>query len=184
MIKKLMFIAWIGLIGVGFGCDGPQGEVGPAGPKGDPGAAGEKGEPGEAGADGMGAKEILTGAVTTTKGGYTLGKANLTAADTAMINKSAIVVFIKSQGFWWAQPGVVRFADNKSTNYHFVTLLRGNTIFVDIRPLSWSEDQEAAPERQFEAIRAVFIPADKLRQSAEVDWTNYKQAMAALGLKE
>ena len=183
MIKKLMFIAWIGLIGVGFGCDGPQGEVGPAGPKGDPGAAGGKGEPGEPGEDGIGAREILTGPVATTRGGYTLGKANLAAADTAMIDNSVIVVFIKSGGFWWAQPGIVRFGDNW-TNFHFVTTRRGTTLFVDIRALSWSENQPTAPERQLEAIRAVIIPADKLRQNAEVDWKDYRQAMAALGLKE
>lgn len=182
MIKKLMIIAWIAIVGVGIGCDGPKGDVGPAGaqgPKGETGAAGANGE------DGIMAKEIVTGAVQSTKGGYTLGKANLSSEDSVMISKSVVVVFIKSQGLWWAQPGKVEFGEGKFTNFSFVTLLRGSNFYVDIRPVNWSEtDQPTAPERQFEAIKAVIIPSESLRTNANVDWTNYKETMSALGLKE
>jgi hypothetical protein len=187
MIKRLTFIAWIALIGLVTSCDGDKGDIGPAGPagpKGETGAPGKDGANGEDGKDGVGAKEIVATAVKSTKGGYTLGKSNLTSADTAMINKSVVVVFIKSQGMWWSQPGTVPFADGKWTNFTFATLLRGTTFFVDIRAQSWSEQQETAPEREFEAIRAVIIPAEKLRLNAEVDMKNYEEVVAAFGIKE
>lgn len=187
MIRRLTFIAWIAFIGLVTSCDGDKGDVGPAGPagpKGETGAPGKDGAAGEDGKDGVGAKEIVATAVKSTNGGYTLGKANLTSADTAMISKSVVVLFIKSQGVWWSQPGIVRFPDNKWTNFTFVTLLRNTTFFVDIRPMSWSEEQATAPEREFEAIRAVIIPAEKLRLNAEVDMTNYEEVVSAFGIKE
>ncbi|GGH40732.1 collagen-like protein [Dyadobacter endophyticus] len=184
MIKRLTFIAWIALIGLVTSCDGDKGDVGPAGPAGPKGETGAPGKDGEPGKDGVGAKEIVATAVKSTNGGYTLGKANLTSADTAMISKSVVVLFIKSQGVWWSQPGIVRFPDNKWTNFTFVTLLRNLTLFVDIRPLTWSEQQEKAPERDFEAIRAVIIPAEKLRLNAEVDMNNYEEVVSAFGIKE
>lgn len=119
MIKRLTFIAWIALIGLVTSCDGDKGDVGPAGPAGPKGETGAPGKDGEPGKDGVGAKEIVATAVKSTNGGYTLGKANLTSADTAMISKSVVVLFIKSQGVWWSQPGIVRFPDNKWTNFTF-----------------------------------------------------------------
>jgi hypothetical protein len=187
MIKRLTFIAWIAFIGLMASCDGDKGDVGPAGPagpKGETGAPGKDGVDGEDGKDGVGAKEIVATAVKSTNGGYTLGKANLTSADTAMISKSVVVVFIRSQGLWWSQPGIVRFPENKWTNFTFVTLLRNTTFFVDIRPQTWSEQQDTAPERDFEAIRAVIIPAEKLRLNAEVDMNNYEEVVSAFGIKE
>ncbi|MNY72845.1 hypothetical protein D3C86_2114940 [compost metagenome] len=50
--------------------------------------------------------------------------------------------------------------------------------------MTWSEDQEKAPERDFEAIRAVIIPAEKLRLNAEVDMNNYEEVVSAFGIKE
>ena len=185
MIKKLMIIAWIAIVGVGIGCDGPKGDVGPAGPQGPKGETGAAGANGTNGTNGIMAKEIVAGAVKSTNGGYTLGKANLTSADTAMISKSVVVLFIKSQGIWWAQPGKVEFGDGKFTEFNFTTLLRGTLFYVNIVPTSWSEeDKSKAPDRDFEGIRAVLIPAEKLRTNANVNWTNYKETMAALGLKE
>ncbi|SEJ31785.1 hypothetical protein SAMN05216327_108241 [Dyadobacter sp. SG02] len=184
MIKKLTFIAWIALVGLITSCDGDKGDVGPAGPAGPKGETGAPGKDGVNGEDGVGAKEIVAGAVKTTKGGYTLGKANLTQADTAMVNKSVVVLFIKSKDLWWAQPGKVEFADNQWTQFNFVTLLRGTTLFVDIRPVAWSEQQETAPERDLQGIRAVIIPAEKLRLNAEVDLTNYDEVVSKLGIKE
>lgn len=187
MIKRLTFIAWIAFIGLMASCDGDKGDVGPAGPagpKGETGAPGKDGVNGEDGKDGVGAKEIVATAVKSTNGGYTLGKANLTSADTAMISKSVVVVFIRSQGVWWSQPGIVRFPENKWTNFTFVTLLRNTTFFVDIRPQTWSEQQDTAPEREFEAIRAVIIPAEKLRLNAGVNMNNYEEVVSAFGIKE
>lgn len=188
MIKRLAFICWIALIGATMSCDGDKGDVGPVGPAGPAGAAGAPGKDGtngtngQDGKDGVGAREITVGAVKTTKGGYTTGKAGLTSADTAMINKSVVVVFIKSQGLWWAQPGMVKFADNAWTNFTYVTLLRNLNFFVDIRPVSWSEQQDTAPERDLEGIRVVIIPAEKLRLNADVDMTNYDELVSKLGL--
>jgi hypothetical protein len=41
MLKKLIMMAFVGLVFVSMGCDGDKGDVGPAGPKGDPGANGK-----------------------------------------------------------------------------------------------------------------------------------------------
>jgi hypothetical protein len=187
MIKKLTFIAWIALIGLIASCDGDKGDVGPAGPagpKGETGAPGKDGVNGEDGEDGIGAREIVAGAVKTTKGGYTLGKANLTQADTAMVSKSVVVVFVKSNNLWWPLPGKVEFPDNQWTSFTFVTLLRGTTFFVDIRPQSWSEQQDTAPERDLQGVRAVVIPSEKLRLNAEVDLKNYDEVISKFGIKE
>ena len=184
MLKKLMVVAWLGLIGLSLGCDGEKGDVGPAGPAGPAGAAGAKGDTGVAGKDGITAKELVTAQVNSTNGGYTMGKSNLTPADTAMLSSSVVVVFIKAQNLWWALPGKVDFAAGKSTTFNFITLLRGNQFFIDIRPVSWTDGGDKAPERVFQSIRAVIIPSEKFRRNAEVDWNNYEEVVSTLGLTE
>ena len=183
MLKKLIFAAWIGLIGISVGCDGDKGDVGPAGATGATGPQGAKGDTGIAGRDGIGAREIMTGVVQSTKGGYTLGKTNLSNADTAMIAKSVVIVFIKSKDLWWSLPGPVEFGDQKTT-FNFVTLLRARQFFVDIRPVSWSEPQDTPPAREFQSIRAVIVPTSSFRLNADVDWNNYEEVVKTLGIKE
>ncbi|NIJ51503.1 collagen-like triple helix repeat-containing protein [Dyadobacter arcticus] len=194
MLKKLIVIAWIGIVGVSLSCEGPEGKTGPAGvagpagsagAPGTPGAPGAKGDTGVAGIDALGARELITaGPVKSTNGGYTIGKNNLSAADTAALARSVVIVFIQSQNFWWAIPGRVEFPDNKVTTFNFVTLLRRNQFFVDIRPVSWSEDQPTAPEREFQRIRAVIIPSKSFRANAGVNLNNYEEVVKAFGLKE
>ena len=81
---------------------------------------------------------------------------------------------------------MVPFADGSSTTFNFAYLLRGSTFFVDIKPVSWTtSNQLVAPERQFEAIRVIFVPTEKFRRvSAEVNMKDYNTAMSALGLTE
>ena len=173
---------WLALIVISVSCDGPKGDVGPVGPQG---PKGDSGVAGQNGTDGIGAREIITGPVKSTNGGYTLGKANLSTEDSVMISKSVVVVFIKSQGLWWSQPGIVQFGNDRSTTFNFVTLQRNRLFYVDIRPVSWSEaDKSKAPEREFESIRAVIIPTETFRMNAEVDWTDYEEVVSTLGLKE
>lgn len=184
MLKKLMVVAWLGLIGLSLGCDGEKGDVGPAGPAGPAGAVGPKGDSGVDGKDGIGARELVTAQVNSTNGGYTMGKNNLTPADTVALASSVVIVFIKAQNLWWALPGKVDFAVGKSTTFNFITLLRGNQFFIDIRPVSWTDGGDKAPERVFQSIRAVIIPSEKFRRNAEVDWNNYEEVVSTLGLTE
>ncbi|WP_031526386.1 hypothetical protein [Dyadobacter crusticola] len=188
MLKKLIVIAWIGIVGVSLSCEGPQGEVGPAGTAGaagPAGPAGPKGDTGVAGKDALGARELITAPnQPSTNGGYTMGKNNLSAADTAALAKSVVIVFIQSQNLWWAIPGKVEFGEGKSTTFNFITLLRGNQFFIDIRPVSWSEDQQTPPERTFQRIRAVIIPSKSFRANAGVNMNNYEEVVRAYGIKE
>lgn len=189
MIKQLILIAWIGLVVASLGCEGKKGDVGPAGTPGTPGAAGPagpKGDTGVAGTDALGARIVTTGSVRSDGGGYTFGISRLTPADTVFLSTCGVFVYIKSQTYWHSIPGVVPFgADSTTFNFKYALRPATNAFIVNIRPISWTEDQPVAPERQFEAIRVILVPTENFRRvSAEVNMANYDEAMKALGLKE
>jgi hypothetical protein len=186
MMKKLIFCAWIALIGVSLGCDGEKGDVGPQGPAGPAGPAGAVGDTGVAGKDALGAKVVTTGAVKSNDGGYTFGLSNLTPADTTFLTNCGVFVYIKSQNFWWAVPGTVDFGSGKTSTFNFKhTLRNGRTFFVDIKPVSWSEDQPTAPAREFESIRVIMVPTENFRRAnANINWKDYNAVVKALGIKE
>lgn len=186
MMKKLFFCAWIAILGVSVGCDGDKGDVGPQGPAGPTGQAGPKGDSGVAGKDALGARVITTPAVKSDGGGYTFGISNLTPADTTFLTTCGVFVYVKSQNYWWSLPGTVEFSPGKSSTFNFKQALRnGRTFFVNIRPISWTEDQPTAPERTFESIRVILVPTESFRRTnAEIDWKDYNAVVKALNLKE
>lgn len=51
---------------------------------------------------------------------------------------------------------------------------------------NWSEDQDTAPTRILDDLRLVLIPGvvRNVRSNANVNWKNYDQTIAALGLNE
>lgn len=184
-MRKIIFFAWIALAGLTMACEGEKGDVGPAGPKGDKGDAGAKGDTGVAGKDALGARVVTTGAVKSDAGGYTFGISNITKEDSTFLSTCGVLVYIKSQNWWWNIPGKVDFGNGKTGTFEFKQSLRTKTFFVDIRPVSWSEDQQTAPARDFEAIRIVLVPTEKFRRSsAEINWSNYDEVVKALGIKE
>jgi hypothetical protein len=186
MVKQLILVAWIGLVGISLSCDGPKGDVGPAGPAGAQGPAGAKGDTGVAGTDALGAKMITTGMVKSDNGGYTLGVSNLTPADTLMLQNAGVFVYIKSQDYWWSLPGTVPFGDGKATTFEFSQAVRnGRTFFVRIKAMDWLEEQPTAPDREFEAIRVIIVPAENFRRvNAQINWKDYNAVVKSLNLKE
>ena len=186
MIKQLILIAWVGLAVASLGCKGSKGDIGPAGPAGPTGQTGAIGDTGVAGTDALGAKVITTGAVRSDGGGYTFGISKLTPADTVFLSTCGVFVYIKSQTYWHSIPGVVPFGTD-STTFNFKYALRNatNAFIVNIRPITWTEDQPTAPERQFEAIRVILVPTEAYgRINSSVNMKNYDEAVKALGLSE
>jgi hypothetical protein len=188
MLKKLLMVAWVGLVGISLSCKGPAGDVGP---KGDPGAAGAPGAPGapgpagpagKDGTSGAGAFVLTTGADTTdAEGGFLMGLSGVTAENKAVLESAAILVYLKVGDAFWPVPGVVGFATGVSdfTALHYVN---GTNFFVDIFQTNWSENVDAAPKRIVQGIKVVVIPASALRLNADVNLKNYEETIAAFGL--
>ena len=190
MLKRLIFCAWVVLVGVALvNCDGEKGDVGPAGKDGAAGPAGPqgpKGDTGVAGEDALGAKIITTGALKTeSDGGYSFGISNMTPADTAMLVNAGIFVYIKSKDYWWSIPGPVGFASGDTTTFSFRYALRnGRTFFVLIKPVSWTDGTPTPPARDLDAVRVIIVPTEKFRRAASIDWKDYNAVVKALNLKE
>jgi hypothetical protein len=196
MLRNLIVIAFVGLSVIFASCEGPKGDVGPAGPTGPAGPAGAagaqgpKGDTGVNGLNGIGARVISTGPVKSYEGGYTLGKSNLTAADSVFFANSVIQVYVTvnhktfNQSRTYGMPGKAWFDTNDYTDYEFFTLYRNARIYVSLVADNWSGGQETAPEREFQNIKAIIIPATEFRMNAEVDYSNYEETMKSLGLTE
>jgi hypothetical protein len=187
MLKRLLVIAWIGLVGISLSCKGPAGDVGP---KGDAGAAGAPGAPGPAGpagkdgTSGSGAFVLTSGADTTdAEGAFLAGLTGITAANKTMLENAAVMVYLKVSDAYWPIPGVVGFQTGVSefTALHYVN---GTNFFVDIFQTNWSENQDAAPRRIVQGIKVVVVPATALRLNADVNLKNYEETIAAFGIKD
>jgi hypothetical protein len=190
MLKNLILITCLCLSVFLVSCDGDKGDVGPAGPAGPGGAAGAQGPKGDSGVngqdgeDGVGARMISTGPVKSYQGGYVMGKSNVTAEDSIYIANSVIVMYVKSQNRWWAMPGIARWDDDKWTEFGFYSRYAASRLYITLQAQRWSEDQPTAPERDFQDIRAVLIPANKFRGNAEVNLSSYEETIKSLGLKD
>ena len=183
MFKKLLVIAWVSLIVLTIGCKGPEGAVGPAGEKGETGATGPAGPAGEGG--GASALILSSGADTTeADGSFIRGISELTADDQEFLESSVVLVYIKAQGVYWPLPGVVSFAAGQQSNFTFYHGIDQKTFFVEIFQTDWSGTATAAPVRIVQDVRVVILPATTLRLNAEVNFNNYEETIASLGLTE
>ncbi|MGV3604253.1 MAG: hypothetical protein ACO1N1_23725 [Dyadobacter fermentans] len=186
MLKKLISFAFLCLSVAFVACDGDKGDVGPAGPQGPAGPAGAQGPKGDSGVngqDGMGARMFTTGPVKSFEGGYVAGK-TLSPEDSTYIANSAVFAYVKSQNRWWNLPGIVRWDGDIHTNFGVFSRLGNARIFVSLQPLSWSEDQPTAPDRDFQDIRVLFVPAEQFRLNADMQKNSYEEMIDALGLKD
>lgn len=187
MFKKLLMIAWVGLVGLTVSCKGPQGDVGPQGEQGATGATGATGPAGQDGeGSGSGAFVFTNGADTTdANGSFYSGFTFTNAADAAVFENSAVLVFIKAQGVYWAVPGVVSFGTGQVSNYTFVHGIEGTTFFIDILTTGWGEDTENPPVRIAQDIKVIILPAELLgRVNGELKNKSYEEVMSTLGLTE
>ncbi|MCE7043381.1 hypothetical protein [Dyadobacter sp. CY312] len=190
MFKKLLIIAWVGLVAVSVGCKGDQGDVGPQGAKGDAGAAGPAGPAGPAGEDGEGSGSgafVFTNGADTSDvdGSFYSGFTFTNAADAEVYENAAVMVYIKAQGVYWPVPGVVSFGGDKVSNYTFVHGVEGTTFFLEIITTGWAEDVETPPVRIAQDIKVIVLPAAlEGRINGELKNKSYEEAMSALGLTE
>lgn len=185
MLKKLTFILPILIAVLLASCDGEKGDVGPAGPAGPAGAQGPKGDSGvngQDGEDGVGALMISSGPVKSYQGGYVLGKSGLTATDSVFLSNCAVLTYVRAQDRYYAVPGVVKWEGNtKHTNFNSWSTYLNTRFYVVIDPISWSEDQATPPEREFQDVRAILVPAEKFRLNADADWSDYEATVKSLG---
>ena len=189
MFKKLLVIAWVSIIGLTISCKGPEGAVGPAGEKGETGATGPAGPAGASGeGSGGGALIFGLGADTTDADGYlSLALPNLTADEEEAWDSAVIMVYLKSGGVYWPIPGIVGFGSS-SSEFTFYHGIESKTFFVDVFQTTWSGRASAAekpPVRIVQDFRLVVIPGSKAaRMNSNVDFKNYEETIAALGLTD
>ena len=190
MFKKLLIIAWVGLVGLTAACKGPQGDVGPQGEKGDTGATGATGPAGAAGGGGGGGALIFgLGADTTDADGYfSLGIPNLTAEEEEAWDSAVIMVYLKSGGAYWPLPGIVSFGNTAgSSEFTFYHGIENKTFFLDVFQINWSGRASAAdkpPVRIVQDFRFIVIPGSKQSRMSNVNLKNYEETIAALGLTD
>ncbi|TLU99043.1 collagen-like triple helix repeat-containing protein [Dyadobacter luticola] len=192
MFKKLLLFAWVALM-VAFiaSCKGEQGDVGP---KGDTGAAGPTGPAGPAGADGQdgtgggGGGSIIAfmGEIETdTAGNMVVGDTafftGFTADEIKSVEKGVFQVYLKDDGAYFPVPGLVLFSD-EAISYGYYYAVEGNALYFPIYRTSAAK----VKKRSFEEVRVLVIPAANAngRVSSNVNWKNYDEAVAALGLTE
>ncbi|WAC12113.1 hypothetical protein [Dyadobacter pollutisoli] len=188
MFRRLLLFACVALMIALVSCEGKQGEVGPKGDTGTAGPAGPAGPAGADGEDGAGSSALIISSgkdTTDADGTYITGISDLTAEEDSLLSASAVLVYIKSGGVYWALPGIVSFGTGKLSSYTFVHGVQESTFFVQLLPTNWSEDQDDAPVRIFEDVRIVIIPGTIVgRMNAQVDFKNYEKTIAALGLTD
>jgi len=194
MFKKLLIIAWVGLVAVSVGCKGDQGDVGPQGAKGDTGAVGPTGPAGPAGESGEGVGVVPLiysfGADTTDADGYfpTITVDDLSAEEEEAWDSAVIMVYLKSGGAYWPLPGVVGFGTAGTSQFTFVHGIAEKTFFVEAFQLDWSGRTAAAdkpPVRIVQDFRLIVIPGSKVgKLNAQASWKTYEEAVSALGLNE
>ena len=188
MLQKLLLFAWIGLAVILVNCKGDDGAVGPAGPAGPTGAAGPAGPAGPAGEDGTsggGAFILSTGADTTDEdGGFITGFTGLDAAGISTLDSSAVLVYLKTGGAYWPLPGLVSFGAGAISQFTFVHGIDDDTFFVQVIPTDWSETSTTPPQRIVQDFRVVIIPGSALRLNAGINFKNYEETIAALGLTD
>ncbi|MHA4738302.1 collagen-like triple helix repeat-containing protein [Dyadobacter sp. MSC1_007] len=188
MFKKLLLFACVALMIALVSCEGKQGEVGPKGDTGAPGPAGPVGPAGKDGEDGTGggggALIAFMGELETdTSGNAIVGDTaffkDFTADEIASVEKGAFQVFIKDDGGYFPLPGYVLFED-EAISYGYYYVVDGLGLYFPIFRTSAAK----VKKRTFEEIRVLVIPAANLRLNSNVNWQNYEEAVAALGLTE
>ena len=190
MFKKLLLVAWVCVALFLVNCKGDDGAVGP---KGDTGAAGPAGPAGPAGADGgsdttgggaSGSIIAFMGELETdTSGNAIVGDTaffdGLSAEQIASVEKGAFQVYIKDDGAYFPLPGYVLFAD-EAISYGFYYVVDGLGLYFPI----FRTSDATIKQRTFEEIRVVVIPALNASRLSAINWKNYDEAVASLGLTE
>lgn len=185
MFKKLLMIAWVGLVGLTVSCKGPQGDVGPQGEQGATGATGATGPAGQDG-EGSGGGSVIAfmGELETDSTGNAFFGADdffdgATAVQIESVEKGSFQVFVKDDGAYFPIPGFVLFSD-EAISYGYYYAVEGNGLYFQL----FRTSAATKPQRTFEEIRVLYIPAINASGRSSVNWKNYEEATTALGLTE
>ena len=183
MLKILSYIAYASIVITLLNCKGSDGDTGAVGPKGDTGIQGPKGD-----TVNNTALVYSSGTDTTDALGYfswTLD--NQTEEDLKFWNSATIFVFIKSSGVYWPIPGNINFGENDDSSLSYNFGIVNKSISAEITQTNWTGKATGTltpPIRIVEDVRIVAVPGVIMRVNAHVNWQNYDQTIAALGLNE
>lgn len=184
MLKKISLFIYAGMvIMLLVNCKGSDGDAGPAGPKGDTGATGAKGDTASS------SSMIFSSGADTTDaiGNLYWIKEKQTANEMKVWNSATIFVFIKSSGVYWPLPGRVNFAQDDDSDLSYTFGSSETSVFAEITQTDWSAKTSVnitPPVRVVEDLRIVVVPGKLMRINADVNWKNYNEVIAALGLSE
>ncbi|GHB81272.1 collagen-like protein [Persicitalea jodogahamensis] len=174
MTRKLLFVLFMGSMPFLYSCDKLKGEIGPAGEQGEQGIQGEKGDPG----DPAGAIQVTLDTASTDANGDLARGFEVGAANAAIVEKGAVLVYAKTSIAWFPLPGPIIFADGVS-NYTFAYVIQGANLVVQLLQLD-----EVPKKRKFQAVRVVLIPAANARLNADIDYKDYEAVRKAYNLPE
>ena len=190
MFKQFLSIGFIFIVALSLSCKGPEGEVGP---KGDTGATGPAGPSGPAGQDGEGTGGNYGSLVvlmeqnveTDAEGNISFGSDTFfegaSASQIESFEKGSFQVFLKEGGAYFPVPGPVLFSVEKDlVSYAYFYEVVENAFGLSIFRTSDTEK----PVRKFEEVRLLIIPAMMEEGRRAVNWSNYNEAVKALGLTE
>jgi hypothetical protein len=190
MFKQFLSIGLVLMIALSISCKGPEGEVGP---KGDTGATGPAGPAGPAGKDGestggnFGSLVVLMeeNVETDADGHISFGSDTFfegaTPSQKESFEKGSFQVFLKEGGAYFPVPGPVLFSvEQDVVSYAYYYEVVENAFGVSIFRTSNTEK----PVRKFEEVRLLIIPAMMEGGRSAVNWSNYDEAVKALGLTE
>jgi hypothetical protein len=195
-LQLLPFVLGMALITVIISCSkegpaGPAGAAGPAGPSGPSGPAGPAGQPGSANVIYSSWLDVAFTAVKDTQTNGTIdtiawtGRLNAAKLDTAILNRGEIKVYLNAgtstSPFVTPLP-LTDFA------YYYLFIGSLNPYFSPGRIDFLSTDDASTETFQgakYYQYRYILIPGGTTARTAQkINWNNYKEVQAYLGLKD
>jgi hypothetical protein len=190
--KTLFFVIYLFVGTYFYGCKGADGAVGPAGPTGPtsagtPGVAGAagtqgpKGDTGAAGAQGVAGQNGNADVRQVTYGprihyGGTLTFKLTSNFTKEIVEKSIILIYIKSSGgYWYSIPGYTAGGENQYR------------VFIDSNDLAVNVPRVTGTGADvWEVTRILAVPANVLTNGrlANIDYKDYNAVKAAFNLKD
>ncbi|QEH40942.1 hypothetical protein [Chitinophaga sp. XS-30] len=165
------------------GDTGPQGEQGPPGPTGPPGPGGAQGDPGTANVIYSGWLDVVFEPVTNDAGDTLAFSAVITAPKLTqeILNSGEIKVYINWGTATQSQIDPLPQADPFFGTYITTTFsLTEIFMLANFDASTFTEDGA-----KYQQYRYILIPGGTTaRTSKSVDWNNYKEVQAYLGLKD
>ncbi|HJT73710.1 MAG TPA: collagen-like protein [Chitinophaga sp.] len=185
-MKKLsgfFFFACLFSVMIGISSCGKDGDTGPAGPAGETGPKGDKGDKGDAGEPGT-ANVVYSAwldtefALDTTSGDYVWG-VEVPQIDQELLNTGFVKVYINL--YTPDQPNIGSVPYTDGTVYIRDVVVEGGILLISNYNVSTVEVSAGVKRYQ---VRYVIVPGGVAARTAKsIDWSNYAEVQAHLGLK-